>query len=417
MSLGLLAPLGLAALAAMLLPLLVHLARREEQVPTDFAALRWLAAKFRPRQRLRFEEILLLALRLLLVAALALLLAQPVLFGGRGDDAWLVVLPGADAGDAPALPEGTQRRWLAPGFPPLESPAPAGPVAVGSLLRQLDAELPAATPVTVLVTARFDGADGARPQLARTVDWRVVGGAPAAAVATPRRPFELTVRHAPDRAAALPYLRAAVAAWQASGVTPMAGEENAVETPAGVAGAAPAGTTATATATSDADAAIDIAGVDAAPPATPRPMAWLAPGDLPAPVLAWIRSGGTALLDSQATWPLTEAGTVAWRDSAGQPLARAAALGRGRVVQLAQPLTPAALPALLQPDFPQRLRALLEPEAPAPTRASAEAYVPLAGGPSFPETPRDLSPWLLWLAAALFALERWVASGRRGEAP
>ena len=95
MSLGLLAPLGLAALAALALPLLVHLARREEQVPTDFAALRWLAAKFRPRQRLRFEEILLLALRLLLVAALALLLARPVLFGGRGDAAWLVVLPGA----------------------------------------------------------------------------------------------------------------------------------------------------------------------------------------------------------------------------------------------------------------------------------------------------------------------------------
>ena len=390
MSLGLLAPLGLAALAALLLPLLVHLARREEQVPTDFAALRWLTAKFRPRQRLRFEEILLLALRLLLLAALALLLAQPVLFGGRGDAAWLVVLPGADVAQAPALPEGTQRRWLAPGFPALDAPMPAPPVATGSLLRQLDAELPAATPVTVLVTAIFDGADGARPQLSRTVDWRVSNGGPTPSIDAPRPAFSLAIRHAPDREAALPFLRAATAAWQAKDDTSAATAESSEA---------------------------DIAGLDADLPEPTRPLAWLAPGDLPAPVLAWIEAGGTALMDSQATWPMAEAGTVVWRDEAGLALASAAALGRGRVVQLAQPLSPAALPALLQPDFPQRLRALLEPTPAAPTRASAEAYTPLTGGPSFPETPRELSSWLLWLVAALFALERWVASGRRGATP
>ncbi|MCX7033105.1 MAG: BatA domain-containing protein [Arenimonas sp.] len=395
MSLGLLAPLGLAALAALALPLLVHLARREEQVPTDFAALRWLAAKFRPRQRLRFEEILLLALRLLLVAALALLLAQPVLFGGRGDAAWLVVLPGADMGDAPRLPEGTQRRWLAPGFPPIESPMPAAPVATGSLLRQLDAELPAATPVTVLVTADFDGADGARPKLSRTMDWRVVAGAPAAAPAAPRGEFALAIRHAPDREAALPYLRAAVAAWQAGHETLPADAEP--------------GDSGNATEVAD---LLDIAGLDAALPEKTRPLAWLAPGELPAPVLAWIHAGGTALIEPQTDGPAQD-GTVVWRDAAGQPLARAAALGAGRVVQLAQPLSPAALPALLQPDFPQRLRELLEPAAPAPTRASAAAYAPMAGGPSFPETPRELSTWLVWLVLVLFALERWVASRRR----
>lgn len=406
MSLGLLAPLGLAALAALLLPLLVHLARREEQLPTDFAALRWLAAKFRPRQRLRFEEILLLMLRLLLVAALSLLLAQPVLFGGRGDAAWMVVLPGADVADAPALPEGTQRRWLAPGFPPLEAPMPAAPVATGSLLRQLDAELPAATPVTVLVTADFDGADGARPRLSRTLDWRVVGGAPADSPAGPRGGFALAIRHAPDREPALPYLRAAVAAWQVGDGAP----------PAGADAASDPGTAPDASADAIADA-LDIAGLDAPLPEKTRPLAWLAPGALPAPVLAWIGDGGTALLDSQATWPLADAGTVVWRDDAGQPLASAAALGRGRVVQLARPLAPAALPSLLQPDFPQRLRALLEPAPAAPTRASAAAYAPQTGGPSFPETPRELSSWLMWLVAGLFALERWVASGRRGATP
>ena len=104
---------------------------------------------------------------------------------------------------------------------------------------------------------------------------------------------------------------------------------------------------------------------------------------------------------------------MVWRDDGGSPLARAAALGRGRVVQFSLPLTPAALPPLLHADFPRQLRALLEPEVPAPARASAAAYRPLTGGPRFPETPREVSTWLLWLVAALFALERWVASGRR----
>lgn len=385
MSLGLLAPLGLAALAALLLPLLVHLARREEQVPTDFAALRWLAAKFRPRQRLRFEEILLLVLRLLLVAALALLLAQPVLFGSRGDAAWLVVLPGADVAQAPALPEGAQRRWLAPGFPPLESPVPAGPVATGSLLRQLDAELPAATPVTVLVTAHFDGADGARPRLSRTVDWRVAGDLPADIAPPARAPFALAVRHAAADETALPYLRAAVAAWHPDDAAALA-------------------------------AALDVADIDAALPVPTRPLAWLAPGELPAPLLAWIQAGGTTLIDARTPWPAAAPGTPVWRDAAGRVLARAAAMERGRVVQLTGAMSPASLPALLQADFPDRLRALLESTPAAPTRAHAAAYTPLAGGTSFPETPRDVSPWLLWLVLALFALERWVASGRRGVA-
>ena len=394
MSLALLAPLGLAALAALLLPLLVHLARREEQVPTDFAALRWLAAKFRPRQRLRFEEILLLVVRLLLVAALALLLAQPVLFGGRGDAPWLVVLPGADLADAPALPADAQRRWLAPGFPPLESPLPAGPVATASLLRQLDAELPAGTPLSVLVTATFDGADGARPQLSRRVDWRIAGGAPANARPATPAPFVLSVRHAPDDEAALPYLRAAMAAWHA-------GDEAALA------------------------ASLDIASMESALPPIDRPLVWLAPGALPAPIRDWITRGGNALIAATTAWPLDEAGdagdaslaanppTASAQDTGSSPLARSAPLGSGRVLQFTQPLVPAAMPALLQPDFPARLRALLQPVPAHPTRADATAYAPITGGPSFPETPRDVSHWLAWLAAALFALERWLATGRR----
>ncbi len=84
MSFGLLLPAGLAALFALLLPLLLHLHRRTEQQPAMFAALRWLQGRQRPQRRIRFEEWPLLALRLLLLAALALLVAQPVLYGAVG---------------------------------------------------------------------------------------------------------------------------------------------------------------------------------------------------------------------------------------------------------------------------------------------------------------------------------------------
>ncbi|HEU0152242.1 MAG TPA: BatA domain-containing protein [Arenimonas sp.] len=378
MSLGLLAPAALWALAALALPLLLHLARREEQKPTLFAALRWLSARVKPRQKLRLEERLLLAVRLLLVAALVLLLAQPVLHGGGGDRPWLMVMPGADPTQAPALAPDAERRWLAPGFPPLDSAPPAPPIASASLLRQLDAELPAGTPVTVLATARFDGADGEPPRLSRRIDWRVVDGEPAEAKRAPTPPFTLAVRHDGPDTPGLRFLRAAAIAWQPG-----------------------------------ADAAPDVADADSALAAESRHLAWLAPGPLPPAIRAWIDAGGRALIASDTDWPLPGAGEPAWPDARGEPRARAATLGQGRVLQLAQPLSPSKLPALLEPDFPEQLRDLLQAPAPAPGRALASTYSPQPGGAGFPETPRALTTPLLWLLLALFALERWLATGRR----
>lgn len=382
MSLALLFPLGLAALAALLVPLLVHLVRREEQRPTDFAALRWLAARLKPRAKIRFEDLWLLALRLLLVAAMALLLARPVLYGGAGDAPWLLVAPGADPAAAPSLPDDAERRWLAPGFPALDTPRPETTASASSLLRQLDAELPAATPVTVLVPAAIV-ADGARPQLARAVDWRV---APLAAAAAPASPvqdtgFAFAVRHAPEQDAALRYLRAAAKSWQPD----------------------------------DAPSAPDIADTGAALADGSTRLVWLAPDELPASVREWIEKGGHLLLDVQATWPASDDGVVVWRDADGQALARSAQLGHGRVTQLQRALSPAELPALLEADFPQRLRDLLDGPPAPPRLADAAAHAPLVGGASFPESPRELDTPLLWLILALFALERGFATRRRAE--
>lgn len=381
MSLALLLPAGLAALAALLLPLLIHLARRSEQRPIQFAALRWLRQKPKPRHRIRFDEWLLLALRLLLLAALALLLARPVLVGGASQSPWIAVVPGVDLQQARAVPAAgdARRHWLAPGFPSLDQPAPATTASVTSLLRELDAGLPAGVALTVLVPQQLDGVDAQLPALSRRVDWRVLPGAMTLAPARAATvAFSPAIRYAPQREASIRYLRAAQAAWKGDG-----------------------------------KAASDLASLAQPLPANARQLIWLAPGPLPAAVDGWVRQGGAALLDHESALPKLPATTVLWRDASGTALVEGVAYGKGRVMRFTRALTPQAMPALLEPDFPQRLRALFDPPQIAPTRVLSASHAPLTGGPTFPQSPRDLQPWLVLLIALLFLAERWIATGAR----
>lgn len=427
MNLVLLLPLGLAALAALLLPLLLHLARRSEQRQVPFAALRWLRTATRPQRRRRFEERLLLALRLVLLATLALLLAQPVLFGHPDRTPRVAVAPGVDLATARRLAGDGPAHWLrlAPGFPRLDPARPGAATDLGgpqaeaslpSLLRQLDAELPEGTALTVVVPAVLDDADAQRPVLARRVQWRVAPAADAAPrardAASPHVPrLALQVRHAPDRAAALPYLRAAGAAWAQADAGTRAGRADPHAGPHARPDASPGRAEARANP------------VRVAPSSQPfdqargagEALAWLAPDPVPDAVRAQVARGATLLLDAQADWPgFEQAASPAWHDAEGV-LARAIRVGRGRVIRLERPLLPASMPVLLEPDFPRQLRALLAGEPPAPARVEAKDYAPAAGAPPWPERPRPLSSWLVLLVAVLFLLERWVASGpRRG---
>ena len=116
MAMGLLFPAALAALVALIVPLVIHIARRSEQQPTNFAALRWLRQKPRPRSRLRFDEWPLLLLRLLLLALVALFLARPVLWGAADQSPYVAVVPGARV-DPAAFPDARLhwlfiRRWI-----------------------------------------------------------------------------------------------------------------------------------------------------------------------------------------------------------------------------------------------------------------------------------------------------------------
>ncbi|CAG2082321.1 BatA domain-containing protein [Xanthomonas arboricola pv. juglandis] len=390
MNLLLLFPAGLAALAALLLPLLIHLARRSEHRPTDFAALRWLRAQPRPRHRLRFDEWPLLLVRLLLLAAVALLLAEPALRDHQQARPRVAVSPGVDLAAARALGHAANAQWvwLAPGFPPIAADAthpPATPAGtappVGSLLRELDASLPPETALRVIVPSQWGPLDAQRLQLSREVRWQVLPGQSPAAAVAPVPPLRLqAIADAPTEPA-LRYLRAVHAAWALPGALPVSAPSAAE--PARW----PAGTV----------------------------VAWLSQRPPPAPVIAWVAAGGQLLLDAQTPAPPALAGPLQalLQDAHGAALIDAATVGRGRLLRWAAPLQPQRLPALLDADFPTRLHDALQ-SIPAPQRALAQTQQPQRGPAiRLANAPWPLAPWLIGLVLLLFAIERWLATAPR----
>lgn len=370
MTLSLLFPLGLLALASLLVPLLIHLARRHQYAPLEFAALRWLRAKARPRQRIRFDEWPLLLVRLLLLAALAVLLARPLLHGAPVQTPpWVVVAPGLSP---PTLPAGSEGRWLAPGFPPLQDTAPASAQPLASLLRELDQSLPKGTVLTVYVPDPMPGLDGERPRLSRAVQWRPV--ATPVAVPVQNTAPQLRVVGTGATPSALRVLDAVQRAW------------------GGQALPAPLAT--------------------AAVPEAGQVGVWLADAPLPPGWQAWVQAGGSVLGVSPKAAPGT--GTTVLQDDRGNAAIVRHALGRGQVLRFTAALSPDALPILREPSFPRRLLEQVQP-VPPPQLAPAAAHAPLTGAAAPLAQPRDLSPWLLLLIVLLFAVERWMATApRRG---
>lgn len=371
----LLAPLGLAALAALVVPLLVHLRRRTEEVPVDFAALRWLDALPCPKSKLRFDEWLLLALRLLLIALLAILLARPAVPGWDGDERRVLAAPGVDpvAARVVAGPD-ADLRWIAPGFPATDAAPPSTVIPVSSLIRQFDAELPPSAPLTILVPPVLGGVDAEPLRLTRKVTWRVVAAGQQTADPPPAPVPELAVRYRGDDAA-LRYFRAAAAAWS--------------DTPRFEAIA------------------------DDTLPAREAVLVWLTPGPLPQPVTEWVSQGGTALLGEAVEVSMPATTAALWRDDIGETLVEGGALGAGRLLRFTRPLAPAAMPELLGPTFAAGLRELVSPPAPAPARVSAAAFAPSAGAAPYPLPRRELAPWLGILVALVFLAERLLASHAR----
>ncbi len=351
-------PIGLLALAALALPVLIHLLRRSEQRVVDFAAWRYLSRYSLPRERLQLREWLLLALRLLLIATLALLISMPVWRdAGEAQSSWAVVVPGVDAARARAAVDGgdTQWHWLQRDFPSLEQPS--GERVDFSLLRQLDAELPLQTPLIVVVPEKLVGLDAVRLQLRREVQWIVVpgGDAPTAAEA-PR----VAVRHDAQASSELVTVRALSAAWQAAGKP----------------------------------ADFDIASQDVAVPDAAQLLIWLG-GEPGVEALRWVERGGTMLRTRapEGAWPPVES-----------------LRGKGRVLSLNTAFDAKATPALADAAQSSALRRSLLTPAVAPDRAYASSVAPVAGAADSIEPGKPLDAWLIVLAGLLFAAERIVAA-------
>lgn len=371
---NLLFPLGLAALAAWLLPLLIHLARRHPYTPLDFAALRWLRAQIRPRQRIRFDDWPLLLVRMVLLAALALLLARPALTGPAPvPAAWTVVAPGLDATALRGTAEDGNWHWLAPGLPAVDQAPPASTASLPSLLRELDAQLPAGTALTVHVPDPLPGLDGARLQLSRDVQWKthpltVTTTAVAAPPPRLRVPADApgTARH---------WLDALQRAW-------------AVQAPPAPLAAG----------------------------ALPEPGeigTWSRNDALPPVWQAWLRNGGTVLTAAKPT----AGAAVLLRSPEGTPLLWQQRIGHGRLLSLPGDWDIASNRALRDPGLPRSLLLALQPPPPPRLGDAADHTPQHAALPAATPPLREPSAWLVLLIVLLFALERWMASSARRRVP
>lgn len=366
----LLFPLGLAALAAGLLPLLIPLARRHPYTPLDFAALRWLRAQIRPRQRIRFDDWPLLLVRLLLLAALALLLARPALTGPTAPPAaWTVVAPGLDATALRGTAEDRNWHWLAPGFPGIDQAPPASTAPLPSLLRELDAQLPVGTALTVHVPDPLPSLDGARLQLSRDVQWHTQ---PMPVTAQPSAATSPRLRvHSDASATAQRWLNALQRAWGVQApLAPLPADALPERGEIGV---------------------------------------WSRSDVLPANWQAWLRGGGRVMTAGK---PAASA-SILLRDAEGAPLLWQQRIGHGYLLALPGGWNAASNPALRDPRLPRALLLALQPPT-APRLGDARDQAPQrAALPAATPPLREPTPWLLLAVVLLFALERWMASSAR----
>lgn len=371
-------PAGFAALAALAIPILIHLVRRSERRVVDFAALRWLVERNRPRRQVRLHERLLLAVRLLLIAALAAILAQPV--WRRADSRqpqWVVVAPSVPAATARAeinMP-GSAWHWLAPDFPALDETPAADTASTSSLIRELDDRLPPQAELTLVVPEILGRLDAERLRLRHRVNWKIAAS-PAATVLERPAPAVTTISARYDAAgkAELGVLEALTRAWNVAGKT----------------------------------VTLDVASSDLPIAANSGIVFWFAATETPA-LRQWIDAGGTAVVtrhaDAQAR--------VVLDDDRGAVLLTETAQRRGRRFAFPKALTVEALPALRHASLPERLRAVLIADAAAPDQARADAVAPAPSATPAPDPATSMNGWLALLVALLFVAERWLATGRR----
>ena len=179
-----LSPFALIALSALAIPVVLHLWRPPPRT-VRLGTLRFFSGPaVRRLTKLRWREHLLLLVRLLLVALLAFVLAQPLWkkAAPTGPQRWAVVEPGFEVREDALRrlhdlrDQGFEIRELAGGFrkvPPSQRvSAGPDPQDVWSLLREVDARLPVGSTVAVFASNRLSTLSGERPVMHHcTVEW------------------------------------------------------------------------------------------------------------------------------------------------------------------------------------------------------------------------------------------------------
>ena len=182
-----LSPLWLAALAALVIPLVIHLRRQRIGRRIQVGSVRHLAGAALPRRRrLRVRDPWLLALRCAILALVVLALAGPAIRRTERPSSWVLVAPSL-LGDSVILRSdplldslrraGSAVRVLAPGFPAADLRRPViarsdTSVDLWSLLGAADQVLPFGSSILAVVPAELSLARGRRPAVATRVTIR-----------------------------------------------------------------------------------------------------------------------------------------------------------------------------------------------------------------------------------------------------
>jgi hypothetical protein len=382
-------PLWLLGLAAIAVPIAIHLRGKRVGRVVRVGSVRWLAgvpAAWAPARRVR--RIPLLLLRCAVLVALSLALARPYL-RASGGDAWVLVAPEvASRVSLDSLRRLGTVRLLATGFPSIDRVPPDStpqPTDVWSLLREADAAAPAGVRLVVVAPGTIAYLRGVRPELSHAVEYVAVPG-DSERPADRRTGGPVTIYFERGREDDARYLSLAFrAASMARGVT---------------------------------EAVSVLPATDSLPDVATPWVAWLSGSGAPDALQRWLAQGTSILTDGDTS---TSSGgdRVVWRGPAGEPLL----LARGLHYRLRGRFYPSTLPAVLTPDFAEWVDSLW---APGPIRAVAPALpisvrqrtprsssgtVATAGHD--PEAGRRTALALVLLASLLWATERALVSRER----
>lgn len=382
-------PLWLLGLAAIAVPIAIHLRGKRVGRVVRVGSVRWLdgaPAAWAPARRVR--RIPLLLLRCAVLAALSLALARPYL-RASGGEAWVLVAPEvASRVSLDSLRRLGTVRLLASGLPSIDRVPPDStrqPTDVWSLLREADATAPAGVRLVVVAPGTVAYLRGVRPELSHEVEY-VAAPADSERPADRRTGGPVTIYFAPGYEDDARYLSLAFrAAAMTRGVT-------------GAVGVLPA--------------------AESLPEVATPWVAWLGGSRPPGALQRWLAQGTSILTDSD-TSATADGDRVVWRGQTGEPLLLASGLHyrlRGR-------FHPSTLPAVLTPDFAEWVDTLWAPGAvrevtpglPISVRQRTPRYsggsVATAGHD--PEAGRRTALALLVLATLLWATERALVSRER----